>query len=161
MKPALAVLLLTASAAPAVVLAAPPPEKILLQDLVGQGVPPPDVAALTSATCHALGARPGLDLLCGDDLRALLQWQAAATSLDACRDEACRSAAARGLEARLVVSGTVSKVGEGVVLALALLDARAGQVRGRAEIEAKSVAELHPQVAKAIGRLFEAPVRGR
>ncbi len=134
-----------------------PPEKVLLQDLVAQGVDAAQAAALSSAACHALGARRDLELLCGDDLRALMQWNAVATSLDACKDEACVSAGARGLDAKLVVSGSVSKVGDGFVLAMSLLDAKAGRVRSRAEVKAASMEALHQQVAEAISQLFARP----
>jgi len=129
-------------------------EKLLLQDLIPQGVDTTYAAALSSATCHALSNRKGLDLLCGDDLRALIQWSQVATSLDACKDDACLGAAARGLDAQLVVSGTVGKIGDGYVLSLSLLDAKAGRVRGRSEVKAASLEALHAQVAEAVSALF-------
>lgn len=143
----LALLLATAPAAPE--------ERLLLHDLVAQGVEAPVAQALTSATCFELASTKGFDLMCPDDVRALMQWNAMASTFSACQDQACLESSAKALDARLVVSGNVQKVGETFALTLALLDTRLGKVRARAEVKAASVDALHKQVAEAVGQLIK------
>lgn len=136
---------------------AEPPAKVVLQDLVARGVSASDAAALTTATCTALAAHRSLQLLCGDELRALLQWNALASGLDRCRDEACAAAGARALQAQRLVTGQVAQIGAELVLSLSLVDAQAGQVRARAEARAPSLEALHARLEDTVRALLAPP----
>ncbi len=133
---------------------AEPAAKVILQDLAARGVSASDAAALTTATCTALAASGSLELLCGDELRALMQWNALASGLDRCRDDACAAAGARALHAERLVTGSVAKVGGELVLSLALIDAASGQVRGRAEARAPSLEALHARLEVTVRALL-------
>jgi hypothetical protein len=131
--------------------AAPAAEsKLLVQDLTAQGVDGPQAAALSTATCHQLSLRKGIDVLCGDDLRALMQWNAMAASFNACNDQTCFESSAKALEARLVVSGSVAKIGDQYVLNLSLFDVHLARSVGRSEVKAASIEALYKQVAEAV-----------
>lgn len=148
--------LLWAAAASGVAWAAPA-DKVVLQDLAARGVSAVDAAALTTATCTALAAQPALELLCGDELRALMQWNALASGLDRCRDEACAAGVARALQAQRLVTGQVAQVGPELVLSLALVDAQTGEVRGRAEARAPTLVALHQQLEATARALLTPP----
>ncbi|MFO0724665.1 MAG: hypothetical protein U1E65_12860 [Myxococcota bacterium] len=138
------------------VLAAAPAaeERLLLHDLTAEGVEAPVAQALTTAACFELSALKSFDLMCPDDIRALMQWNAMASTFSACQDQACLESSAKALDAKLVASGSVQKAGESYVLSLSLLDTRAGKVRARAEVKAASIDALHKQVAEAVSQLF-------
>ena len=131
---------------------AEPAGKVILQDLAARGVSASDAAALTTATCTALASSGSLELLCGDELRALMQWNALASGLDRCRDEACAAAGARALHAERLVTGSVAKVGGELVLSL--IDAASGQVRARAEARAPSLEALHTRLEVTVRALL-------
>lgn len=138
----------------AAVLAAGPAlaadQKLLVQDLSAQGVDAPAAAALSTATCHQIAARKGLEVLCGDDLRTLMQWNAMAASFNGCQDQACFETSAKALEARLVVSGSVSKMGDQFVLSLSLFDVKLARSLGRSEVKAASIDALYKQIGEAV-----------
>lgn len=128
--------------------------KLVVQDLEARGVERHEAAALATAACNAIASRPKYAVLCGDDLRAMMKWNAIATSFDACKDEACVQRTAKAMEARFVVSGSVAKVGESFVLSLAMLDVEQGTSLGRAEVKAQTVDGLYDQVPEAIDVLL-------
>lgn len=125
-------------------------DKLLVQDLTAQGVEAPAAQALSTATCHQIAQKKGIDVLCGDDLRALMQWNAMAASFNGCQDQACFENSAKALEARLVLSGSVSKVGEQYVLSLSLFDVKLARSMGRAEVKAATIDALYKQVPEAV-----------
>jgi hypothetical protein len=59
-----------------------------------------------------------------------------------------------GLSAALVVSGSVAKVGPGLVLSLAMIDVARGEPVGRAEVKAADVGALYAQVPEAVDILL-------
>ncbi len=137
--------------------AAPPAgatRKVLVQDLQARGVEGHEAAALSTAACNALAKRKDLEVLCGDDLRAMVKWNTMAATFNACADDACAASTARALSAALVVSGSVAKVGPGLVLSLAMIDVARGEPVGRAEVKAADVGALYAQVPEAVDILL-------
>lgn len=129
--------------------------KVVFQDLGAQGVKPHEAAAVTTAACHALGRRPTVEVVCGDDLRALFQWNAMAAALSSCSDEQCFESAGKALAARFVVSGSVAQIGQEFVLSLSMFDVEKASAAGRSEIRADSIESLYKQVSEAIDGLLE------
>ena len=125
-------------------------EKVVVQDLAPRGVEAHEAAALSTATCTALAKRKRYDVLCGDDLRAMIKWNTMAASLNACADDTCLGNIAKAMKARYVVSGSVTKVGDDFVLALSMLDVDAGRPVGRSEVKASAIAALYKQVSEAV-----------
>lgn len=128
--------------------------KLVAQDLSPRGVSEAEAALLSSAVCEGLTSAKRLSVLCGDDLRAMMQMAALSASLDACEGDACFANVSAALKAKYLVSGSVSKVESKLILALALLDASSGEVLGRAQIEGLSFDRLHADVPEATGILL-------
>jgi len=137
------------------------PSKLLVQDLSAVGVEAHEAKAIGTATCGELAKRKGYQVLCGDDLRAMVKWNAMAASFNACQGEDCLAKTAAAVDAQYVVSGSVSKVGDEVVLALVLLNTEEGRPVGRASIKASEVASLHRQVREAVDILLSKGTRKR
>ena len=143
---------------PRVTMAAPPSKpKLLVQDLEGRGVGPGEVSALSVALCMEVSRRKEHDVLCGDDLRSLMQFGALVTALDGCKADACQVSLGKALEARFVVSGTVARLGQPFVLSLALYDAPLARAVRRSQVKAATLEKLHGAVAEAVEDLFKPP----
>jgi TolB-like protein len=136
-------------------LAKPDGMKVVVQDLDARGVATHEAATIATAACTELAKRQKLSVLCGDDLRAMLKWNAMASSFNACKEDACMQTAAKAMEAKYVVSGSVAKVGEGFVLTLSMLDVETGTALGRTEVKAQSIDQLHKEVDEAVGSLLK------
>ena len=163
-RTALATLLVLGAVGPAA--AAPPAAraqatgespKLLAQDLEARGVEAHEAQALSTATCQAIARRKGYDVLCGEDLRTLMRWNEMAVSFNACRDARCYEPAARALKARFVVSGSIGKIGDQLVLSLALFDLDLGSAIGRSEVKAATIEALYQQVEEAVSALMAKP----
>ena len=124
--------------------------KVLVQDLAARGVEVHEAASIATASCTALAQRKGYDVLCGDDLRAMIKWNTMAATFNNCADASCMSTTAKAMKARFVVSGSVAKVGDAFVLTLSMLDVKQGKTRGRAEVKADSLGSLYKQVPEAV-----------
>ena len=129
-------------------------DKLLVQDLVAQGVETHEAAAITTAVCHHVSKSAKYETLCGDDLRNMMRFGALSASFDGCAEESCYAGMAKALEARFVVSGKVGKLGKLYVLSLSMFDTQTGKPSGRAEIKAGSIEQLHTDAAEAVSALF-------
>jgi hypothetical protein len=123
--------------------------KVLVQDLIAQGVEAHEAAVISSAACQAFAKQSGYDVLCGEDLRNMMRFSAMTAAFDGCADEKCYATMARAMKARYVVSGSVAKFGSGYILSLAIFDTEEGRPLGRSEVKADSLEKLHAQVAEA------------
>ncbi|CAN0598868.1 unnamed protein product, partial [Laminaria digitata] len=101
--------------------------KMLLQDLKAQGVEGHEASAVSTAACHALAQYKKYDVLCGDDLRSMMQFGALSASFDGCSDETCYAGMGKALDARYVVSGKVTKLGKLYVLTLSMFDTKSNK----------------------------------
>lgn len=137
------------------------PPRALVQDLDARGVEPVEAAVLSRAVCEALSESVQWSVLCGEDLRAMLGFAAMSASLDACAGDACFRRVTQALEARYLVSGSLSKLDGIYVLGLTLLDGEVGEVVGRAEIKGTSLDRLHADAGEAVGILTAKLARGR
>jgi len=130
--------------------------KLLLQDLKAEGVEAHEASAVSTAACHALAKADAYEVLCGDDLRNMMQFGALAASFDGCANEECYSGMAKALEARFVVSGKVTKLGKLYVLSLSMFDTVKGKPAGRTEIKADTIERLHQDTAEGVSSLLSA-----
>ncbi|MCK6550659.1 hypothetical protein L6R52_32780 [Myxococcota bacterium] len=139
--------------APVAASAAPP--KILVQDLVAQGVEAHEAAVLSTAACQAFAKSPKHEVLCGEDVRNLMKLSAMSASFDGgCTDEKCYSALGKAMKARFVVSGTVSKLGATYILSLSMFDTEQGKAAGRTELKGASLEKLHADVPEAVSTIL-------
>jgi TolB-like protein len=123
--------------------------KLLVQDLIAQGVQPHEAAVMSSAACQEFAKRTGLDVLCGEDIRNMMRFSAMNAAFDACNDEKCYASMGKAMKARYVVSGTVSRLGNEFILSLSMFDTEKNEPVGRGEVKAESLEKLHNQVAEA------------
>lgn len=128
--------------------------KLLLQDLAARGVEEHEAGSFSTATCNALAGGKRFRVLCGDDLRMLMRFNALAAALNGCEDEKCYGAAGRALEARFIVSGSVSRVGQSLVMDLALFDVDQSEVVGRSSVKESSIDALYRRVSEAVEQLL-------
>ncbi len=128
--------------------------KMLVQDLVAQGVEAHEAAVISTAACTAFAKNAKYDVLCGEDLRNMMRFGALAASFDGCSDETCQAAMGKALQARFVVSGAVSKLGGTFILSLSVFDTEASRPMGRTEIKADSLEKLHSQAHEAASSLL-------
>ena len=145
------VALVVASFAPAAFAAKP---KMLVQDLVAQGVEVHEAQVISTATCNAIAKGETHEVLCGDDLRNMMRFGALAASFDGCADAECYTSLGKAMQARYVVSGSVSKLGKTFVMSLSMFDTQTGQPAGRTSIKADSIERLHAQAAEAASALL-------
>lgn len=127
--------------------------KMLVQDLVAQGVEPNESAVISSAVCQAFAKAGTHEVLCGEDLRNMMRFSAMSAALDGCQDEKCYATMGRALKARYVVSGTVSKLGSTLVLSLSMFDNETQKAVGRSEVKADTIEKLHLQASEAVSQL--------
>jgi hypothetical protein len=123
--------------------------KVLVQDLVAQGVQAHEAAVMSTAACQEFAKRNGLDVLCGEDVRNMMRFSAMNAAFDACNDEKCYASMGKAMKARYVVSGSVSKLGSEFILSLAMFDTEKNEPVGRGQVKADSLEKLHLQVAEA------------
>ncbi len=128
--------------------------KLLLQDLKAKGVQSHEASAVSTAACHALAKHQEYDVLCGDDLRNMMQFSALSASFNGCSDENCYAGMARALKARYVVSGTVTKLGKAFMLSLSMFDTKTNKPAGRTTIKAETLEQLHRDTAEAVSALL-------
>ena len=138
--------------APSVSHAAKP--KLLFQDLDAKGVEEAEAAVITTSTCVALGKSARHDVLCGDDLRTMMRFGALSASFQGCDGEDCFKSVSKALNAQIIVSGSVSRLGQGFVLSLSAFDTKKMKSVGRTEVKAPSLEQLQLQIPEAISGLF-------
>lgn len=135
-------------------MAGPSKAKLLVQDLVPQGVEPHEAAVISTAACNAIAKDGKFDVLCGEDLRNLMRFGALSASFDGCAAEDCFASMGKAMQARYVVSGSVSKLGATFVLNLSMFDTEAGRPVGRTEVKATTIEKLHDSAAEAASAIL-------
>jgi hypothetical protein len=134
-------------------IAQQPKPKVLVNDLVAQGVQPHEAAVMSTAACQEMAKKSGLDVLCGEDIRTMMKFSAMNAAFDACNDEKCYASMGRAMKARYVVSGSVSRLGAEYVLSMSMFDTEEGKAVGRGEAKADTLEKLHLQIPEIAGSL--------
>ena len=122
--------------------------KVLVQDLKAQGVEPHEAMVLSTAAGTEFSKSSKHDVLCGDDLRNMMQF-------DGCAEENCYASMGKALSARYIVSGSVSKLGGAYVLSIAMFDTESGRPAGRSQIKADTVEKLHQDAGEAVSAILK------
>jgi hypothetical protein len=128
--------------------------KMLVQDLVPQGVETHEAQVISTATCNAFSKAGKFDVLCGEDLRNMMRFGALAASFETCADASCYQSMGKAMQARFVVSGTVSKLGGTFVMSLSMIDTATARPIGRTELKAGSLEKLHAQASEAASAIL-------
>lgn len=153
--------LLLAAALAAEPAAAQKPERprIFVNDLVPQGVSEAEALAVRDAVVASLSAQGLFDVISTRDVQTLLGAERQKALLGACADETqCAADASELLDARFVLSGQLSRLGDAVQLQLAALDTKANKPVGRATRIAPSLEALRAMVPYAAAESVGAPL---
>ena len=123
--------------------------KLLMPRLQARGVQSHEAKTISTALCHAVSKLKRYELVCSDDLAAMVKWNTRAAQLNACQRDDCMAEAAKAMQANLLISGSVSKVDSDYVLAASLIDVSSGKVKKRAELKRAGLSKLHDAVGEA------------
>ena len=128
--------------------------KLLVPRLQPRGVEKHEAKTISTALCHAVSKLKTHEVLCSDDLEAMVTWNARAAQLNACRKDDCLAQAAAAMQAKQVFTGSLAKVESDYVLSIALLDVRTGKVAKRAELKKADLSKLYDGVAQVARELL-------
>lgn len=144
-----ALLAILALAVPA--LGAP---RILVADLQARGVEPSVALAATDALATALGdAAPGISLLSSEEVKVLIRG-ALEKQLLGCLEDKCFVDVGLATGADEVITGSVAKVGDGLVISLTRLDVAKHEALARTTVTAKRQEDLVSAIAGAARQLI-------
>jgi hypothetical protein len=122
--------------------------KLVVLDLVGDAVSENVRRSLSGKVAVRFSQDDRLDVLSGDDVRGMAALEAEKQAAGC--DDSCLAELAGALDARLVVSGFVGRLGSLYVVNLSLFDAQAARSITRATIEAERVEDLGDKVDAAV-----------
>lgn len=133
--------------------------RVLVMDLAAEGpVDAGTVKTLTGIVSAELAAYTDLDVMADADVRRMLELEGEKQSVG-CGDTSCLADIAGAMGARLVVFGSVGKLGDTLVLHLNLYDSQKAQSVGRQFLETKDVATLprllQPKLRALLQRTYE------
>ena len=115
------------------------------------------VAVLDDLLVTSVGAAPGYRAISAGDINAMLGAARMRDTLG-CSDVACASDIGGALGVPLILTGTVSRLGDDVIVTLALIDVRASEVRRRARVDVRNQENLFAgAVEKAVREALGAP----
>lgn len=132
--------------------------RVAVRSFAAKGVDAAVASTVETSFCTALAADRSLEVVCPDDLQALLAQRQAQFGLGGCdsNEEKCLKDLAQLSQASRIVSGEVSRVGELFVVSATLVDARSGKVLARASEKVKKVEALLDAVGPLAGKLAQA-----
>ncbi len=129
--------------------------RVLVMDLAIEGPVDGDtVKTLTGIVSAELSAYTDLDVMADADVRRMLELEGDKQAVG-CGDTSCLADIAGAMGARLVVFGSVGKLGDTLVLHLNLYDSQRAQSVGRQFLEAKDVATLPHLLKPTLRALLE------
>lgn len=133
--------------------------RVLVLDLKANGVDADVVRTLSDIVASAVTLERSLAVTSGADVRSLIAVQSDRQSVG-CDDsnDGCLADLAGALGADLVVSGSVGRLGDLLVVSVAFYDAAQQAAVGREQVEATNIASLSPLVEDAVARLLGRPV---
>jgi hypothetical protein len=120
----------------------PAAHRVVVPDLVPQGVEPAVARTLSDAVLTRLGAVDGLTVIARRDLEQVLDQEQQKQLVGCGADSTCLTALVGALDADRLLTGTVGKLGESHLVTLALLDTRSGALVRRVTRQARSVDHL-------------------
>jgi TolB-like protein len=134
--------------------------KLLVTDLRAQGALPEQAAALTAALAQTLSERGLFQVLSADDVQTMLSTERRRQLMGVCSEDPSRCAQDVGslLQARYVLTGSLSRLGNTYELTLQMLDSVKGQPVGRSTRLARDVETLRKLIPWAAAEASGAPL---
>ncbi len=149
-----AMLGLLLAGAPATAAAGPSPVRVAVLDLQhAGGGDRKEVDGLSALLASEVARRPGLAVVSGADLRALIGFERQ-KALVGCAGSGCAAELGGTLGVAYLVSSEISRVGSSWLLSLALLDAQKATSLGRLTRKAASVDGLVEEFPRAVDELL-------
>jgi TolB-like protein len=145
----LALALLVAATSPATAAVG---AKVLVLDLHALAVEPATAALINGVVASAVSDHKELQVTSADDVRQMLSLAAQKQAVG-CDDSSCLSEVAGAIGARYVVHGSLGKLGDTVVVNLALFDAQLAQALRKKTIQAATVEQLPAEIRPAVDEL--------
>jgi len=105
-------------------------QRLAVLKITAQGAPPDVAETLTQVVTEQAGHTPGFTAISQAELGSLLGVERQKQLLG-CGDQSCLAEIGGALGARLVLTGSLGKVGESYVLQLQLLDTQKAQIKAR------------------------------
>jgi len=149
----LALLLSLALVAPSVAEPATEKRRVLVLDFTAEGVDAPTTRTLTAIVATAFARDQRYLVTSGADLRAAVDVESSRQAM-ACADESCMADLAGALGAELVVSGSVGKLGDLLIVTISLYDAALQASAGKRKVEDRDLAALSPRLDAAVDDLL-------
>jgi hypothetical protein len=134
----------------------PAKRKLMLGAVVTAGIPAEQGRALESLICAELAANKNYDVVCPEDLGAVLKEQALKMGLGACTAGDCMDATGKMMEADLNVTAAVEARDGKFVLSLSVADAKSGARAGSASsAPATSVEKLAGEIKSVVSGIYK------
>jgi hypothetical protein len=134
------------------VATASPGAKVLVLDLHALNDESATASLINGVVASAVSDHKELQVTSADDVRQMLSLAAQKQAVG-CDDSSCLSEIAGAIGARYVVHGSLGKLGDSVVVNLALFDAQAATALGKKTIQAATVEQLPAEIRPAVDEL--------
>jgi hypothetical protein len=150
----LACLLIAALALPTETARAAEPRKMAVLPLTGKRVAKETTEILDELLLNQLYGRKGYKVIGASDINAMLGLEKMKEALG-CDDVACATEIGGALGVELLLAGTVSKLGDQIIVSLRLLDTARQEVIGNGEAKCRADENLYDWAVRAsVARLF-------
>ena len=127
--------------------------KMLMMDLKATRVEEDIVSIITDLISTELTTHDEFEIITGADMRQMAELEAERQSLGCMDDSSCLAELAGAMGARLVVYGSVGKLGKNIIISLNLFDSEKAKSAGRENIRATTLDTLPDQIPPAVAKL--------
>ncbi len=122
---------------------------VLVTPLRATGVAPKEVAALSAEIARALSEAADYEVMTVQEINQMADQQRVLSSMG-CIDESCVAELSKIANARLVLSGTIGRVGEEYSLTLTLMDVATTSRVGSASVTARTLDDIRTGLALTV-----------
>jgi len=135
---------------------APAKKKIMLGAIAAPSIPAEQVRSLENLVCAELAQNRVFDVVCPDDVGAVLKEQQLKMGLGACMDGDCMNVAGKLMESDYTVAGAVDAAGGKYVFTLTVVEGAGGLAVAKASVEsAADVEKLTAKLKTVVSDLYK------
>jgi len=113
-----------------------------------------ELDVITALVYFHMSKHPDLDVVSGRDLTALFDLEAE-KQLYGCEEESCLEEIAGALDADYLITGQVGRMGNRIIVHLAMIDAKSAQVASRVIVKARTQGELPYKLRGGVHTLLQ------
>lgn len=134
---------------------APVRKKIMLGSFTAATVPAAELRSLENLACAELALNRGYDVVCPDDINAVLKEQQLKMGLGACPDGDCMNVAGKLMDSDFTVTGAIEEKDGKWIFTLAIVETAGHRPRAKASAEtAQNVEKLVAKVKPVVTDLY-------